>query len=92
MMAGDLGEDYPGPSPTVGITWMEVIRCLPEFPSETEPWVPTVDTGLRTLPWLASCYSLFPVLTSLPMFLDITPQGNCLHSSPHLDSGLEAHK
>lgn len=32
MMAGDLGEDYPGPSPTVGITWMEVIQCLPEFP------------------------------------------------------------
>ena len=50
MMAGDLGEEYPGPSPTVGITWMEVIQCLPEFPSETEPWVPTVDTGLRTLP------------------------------------------
>lgn len=35
-----VGEWKSALSPTVGITWTHVLRCLPEVPSETEPRVP----------------------------------------------------
>lgn len=84
-VAGEVGNKYPVSSSQVGITWSHVLQCLPESSSETESWVPTVGASLRILPWLASCYSLFQVPIPLPVFSDITSQGNCLYSNPHLD-------
>lgn len=84
-VAGEVGNKYPVSSSQVGITWSHVLQCPTEFSSETESWVPIVDASLRILPWLASCYSLFQVPIPLPVFSDITSQGNCLYSNPHLD-------